>query len=119
MVDAWGAKRCLAMSEPGAWVISPLTNRIWARWPGGEIDWLPPSVLLPSAAKVVPIHAIEGHAPSIWNARRTCPKTMVCMGHRPRDRQSDLYPLSGSGPERSQPHQARSTQQYKMRLAEA
>jgi hypothetical protein len=54
MVDAWGAKRCLVMSEPGARVISPLTNRIWARWPGGEIDWLPPSVLLPSAAKVVP-----------------------------------------------------------------
>jgi hypothetical protein len=54
MGDAWGAKRCLVMSEPGSWVISPSTNRIWARWPGGEIDWLPPSVLLPSAAKVVP-----------------------------------------------------------------
>lgn len=52
MLDAAGAKRWLAVVRPGAWLVSPLTGWKWAKWPGGEVGWVPASVELPEPLRV-------------------------------------------------------------------
>jgi hypothetical protein len=52
MIDAHGARSRLAACRPGAWLLSPLTGAKWAKWPDGEIGWLPAHVVLPQCLQV-------------------------------------------------------------------
>lgn len=52
MADAGGAKHRLAGRRPGAWLVSPFTGWRWAKWPNGEIGWLPRDVQLPDVLRV-------------------------------------------------------------------
>jgi hypothetical protein len=52
MIDVAGAKARLRGCRPGAWLISPYTDWKWARWPGGEVGWLPKEVELPESLRV-------------------------------------------------------------------
>jgi hypothetical protein len=52
MLDAAGAKARLAEARPGAWLISTFTGWKWAKWPGGEVGWLPKDVELPEVLRV-------------------------------------------------------------------
>jgi hypothetical protein len=52
MIDAAGAKARLKDARAGAWLISPYTGWKWAKWPGGEVGWLPADVELPPNLKV-------------------------------------------------------------------
>lgn len=52
MLDASGAKARLAEARGGAWLISTYTGWKWAKWPGGEVGWLPEEVELPEALRV-------------------------------------------------------------------
>lgn len=52
MIDAHGARLRLANCRAGAWLRSPLTGSQWAKWPTGEVGWLPADVSLPSSLRV-------------------------------------------------------------------
>ncbi|WLB48293.1 hypothetical protein QIH93_10035 [Bradyrhizobium ottawaense] len=52
MIDVNGAKCRLAKCRPGAWLLSPFTGWKWAKWPDGEVGWLPSDVALPSLLRV-------------------------------------------------------------------
>ena len=52
MLDVAGARHRLASCRPGAWVVSAFTGSRWAKWPSGEVGWLPPSVVLPEELRV-------------------------------------------------------------------
>lgn len=52
MIDAHGARCRLANCRPGAWQLSPYTGWRWARWPDGEVGWVPATVALPDALRV-------------------------------------------------------------------
>ena len=52
MIDAHGARSRLAGCRPGAWLLSPFTGAKWAKWPDGEIGWVPADVVLPQCFKV-------------------------------------------------------------------
>jgi hypothetical protein len=52
MLDAAGAKHRLAVVRPGAWLVSLITGWKWAKWPDGEVGWVPASVDLPKALRV-------------------------------------------------------------------
>jgi hypothetical protein len=52
MLDAAGARARLREARPGAWLISPYTGWKWAKWPDGEIGWLPAHVELPRTLRV-------------------------------------------------------------------
>lgn len=52
MIDFSGAKSRLANCRPGAWLVSPYTGWRWAKWPTGEIGWVPPAVDLPESLRV-------------------------------------------------------------------
>src|ERR1039458_8677815 len=52
MMDAQGARFRLASCRAGAWLISPLTGHKWAKWPSGDVGWLPKDILLPDALRV-------------------------------------------------------------------
>jgi hypothetical protein len=52
MADAAGAKARLRDVRPGAWLISPYTDWKWARWPNGEVGWVPSDVELPISLRV-------------------------------------------------------------------
>jgi hypothetical protein len=41
-----------AVLRPGAWLISPFTGWKWAKWPNGEVGWLPNEIELPAKLKV-------------------------------------------------------------------
>lgn len=47
MLDAGGARKLLANARPGAWTVSPYTGWKWAKWPSGDVGWLPADVALP------------------------------------------------------------------------
>jgi len=47
-----GARQRLANYRPGAWLISPYTGWKWAKWPDGEVGWLPADVALPDLLRV-------------------------------------------------------------------
>ena len=47
MADVHGAKQRLADCRPGAWLLSPYTGWQWAKWPNGEVGWLPADIALP------------------------------------------------------------------------
>ncbi len=52
MIDATGARAALASARPGSWVISPRTVTKWAKWPGGEIGWVPADTTLPDSLRI-------------------------------------------------------------------
>ena len=54
MIDAHGARLRLSHCRPGAWVKSPITGWRWAKWPSGEVGWVPANVALPESLRVGP-----------------------------------------------------------------
>jgi hypothetical protein len=52
MIDVAGARARLCGVRPGAWLISPFTGWKWAKWPNGEVGWLPNEIELPASLKV-------------------------------------------------------------------
>lgn len=52
MLDVSGAKSRLKDCRPGAWLISPFTGWKWAKWPDGDVGWLPSNVYLPESLRV-------------------------------------------------------------------
>jgi len=52
MIDAAGAHARLRNVRPGAWLISPYTGWKWAKWPSGDVGWLPVEVELPASLRV-------------------------------------------------------------------
>ncbi len=52
MLDAAGARHRLATVRPGAWLVSLITGWKWAKWPGGDVGWVPASVELPEPLRV-------------------------------------------------------------------
>jgi hypothetical protein len=59
MLDAAGARARLRDVRPGAWLISPYTGQKWAKWPSGDVGWLPADIELPAVLQVVPLNAIQ------------------------------------------------------------
>jgi hypothetical protein len=53
MIDVAGASARLRDLRPGAWLISPYTGWKWAKWPDGEVGWVPDDVELPAILKVL------------------------------------------------------------------
>ena len=52
MIDAAGARARLRDVRPGGWLISPYTGWKWAKWPSGDVGWLPADVELPATLQV-------------------------------------------------------------------
>jgi hypothetical protein len=52
MIDVNGARHQLADCRPGAWLVSPYTGWRWAKWPTGEVGWVPDGVALPDSLRV-------------------------------------------------------------------
>jgi hypothetical protein len=52
MLDAAGAQAKLQDARPGAWLISPYSGWKWAKWPSGDVGWLPADVELPATLQV-------------------------------------------------------------------
>ena len=52
MIDAHGARCRLANCRPGAWLLSPFTGWRWAKWPNGEVGWVPVDAALPDSLRV-------------------------------------------------------------------
>ena len=59
MLDAAGAQERLRDVRPGAWLISPYTGWKWAKWPSGDVGWLPANVGLPAALQVAARNDIQ------------------------------------------------------------
>lgn len=59
MADVHGARQRLANCRPGAWVISPFTGWRWAKWPNGEVGWLPANTMLPDCLRVRPRNDVQ------------------------------------------------------------
>jgi hypothetical protein len=53
MLDAAGARTRLRDVRPGAWLISPFTGQKWAKWPSGDVGWLPADTELPATLEVL------------------------------------------------------------------
>jgi hypothetical protein len=47
MIDANASRARLANCPPGSWLISPYTGWKWAKWPDGEVSWVPSHICLP------------------------------------------------------------------------
>jgi hypothetical protein len=54
MADVHGARQRLVNRRPGAWLLSPFTGWKWAKWPNGEVGWLPADTALPDSLCVLP-----------------------------------------------------------------
>jgi hypothetical protein len=52
MIDAHGAKCRLSNCRSGAWLLSPFTGWRWAKWPTGEVGWVPADVALPDSLRI-------------------------------------------------------------------
>jgi hypothetical protein len=63
MLDAAGARARLRDVRPGAWLISPFSGWKWAKWPSGDVGWLPPDIELPATLKVAARNDMQ-NAPS-------------------------------------------------------
>jgi hypothetical protein len=59
MLDAAGARARLRDVRPGAWLISPFTGWKWAKWPSGDVGWLPADIELPATLRAVPRNDIQ------------------------------------------------------------
>jgi len=59
MLDAAGAQERLRDVRPGAWLISPYSGWKWAKWPSGDVGWLPANVGLPAALQVAARNDIQ------------------------------------------------------------
>ena len=53
MLDAAGARARLRDVRPGAWLISPFSGWKWAKWPSGDVGWLPTDIELPATLQVM------------------------------------------------------------------
>ena len=52
-IDAAGARARLRDVRPGAWLISPFSGWKWAKWPSGDVGWLPTDIELPATLQVM------------------------------------------------------------------
>jgi hypothetical protein len=52
MLDAAGARARLRDARPGAWLLSPFSGWKWAKWPNGDVGWLPKDIELPASLQV-------------------------------------------------------------------
>jgi hypothetical protein len=52
MIDAAAAGARLRHVRPGGWLISLYTGAKWAKWPGGEVGWVPADAELPSSLQM-------------------------------------------------------------------
>ena len=52
MLDAAGARARLRDLRPGAWLVSPYSGWKWAKWPSGDVGWLPADIELPATLQV-------------------------------------------------------------------
>jgi hypothetical protein len=59
MLDAAGARARLRDVRPGAWLISPYTGWKWAKWPNGEVGWLPLEIEMPKSLRVPSLNDIH------------------------------------------------------------
>ena len=59
MIDAAGARARLRDVRPGAWLISPYSGWKWAKWPSGDVGWLPADVELPASLQVAARNDIQ------------------------------------------------------------
>lgn len=59
MIDAAGARARLRDVRPGAWLISPYTAWKWAKWPSGDVGWLPKDIELPVTLRVMARNDIQ------------------------------------------------------------
>ena len=59
MLDAAGAQARLRDVRPGAWLISPYSGWKWAKWPSGDVGWLPANVELPASLQVAARNDIQ------------------------------------------------------------
>jgi hypothetical protein len=59
MIDFAGARARLHDVRPGAWLISPYTAWQWAKWPSGDVGWLPSDVKLPPCLRVAARNDIQ------------------------------------------------------------
>ena len=59
MLDAAGAQERLRDVRPGAWLISPYSGWKWAKWPSGDVGWLPANVELPASLQVATRNDIQ------------------------------------------------------------
>jgi hypothetical protein len=59
MLDAAGARARLRDVRPGAWLISPYTGWKWAKWPSGDVGWLPKDIELPVTLRVMARNDIQ------------------------------------------------------------
>jgi hypothetical protein len=39
-------------ARPGAWLVSPYTGWKWAKWPSGEVGWMPADIELAANLQV-------------------------------------------------------------------
>ena len=59
LLDAAGAKARLRDARPGAWLISPFSGWKWAKWPSGDVGWLPADIELPATLQVGALNDIQ------------------------------------------------------------
>src|SRR5262245_32922868 len=59
MIDVAGARARLRGVRPGAWLISPYTGWKWAKWPSGDVGWLPATIELPKSLQVPSLNDIH------------------------------------------------------------
>jgi hypothetical protein len=59
MLDAAGAQSRLRDVRPGAWLISPYSGWKWAKWPSGDVGWLPTDIELPAILRVMARNDIQ------------------------------------------------------------
>jgi len=59
MLDAAGARSRLRDVRPGAWLISPFSGWKWAKWPSGDVGWLPAEIDLPETLRVAALNDVQ------------------------------------------------------------
>jgi len=59
MLDVVGARARLRDVRPGAWLISPYSGWKWAKWPSGDVGWLPAEIDLPETLRVAALNDVQ------------------------------------------------------------
>jgi hypothetical protein len=59
MIDAAGARAQLRDVRPGGWLISPYKGCKWAKWPNGDVGWLPADVELPAISQIRALNDVQ------------------------------------------------------------